>query len=262
MRFSACIEVLFTELPFTDRIKKASEMGFDAIEFWSWKDKDLELLKSECNKNKIEVSGFTGVVDNQMVDSRDSEKCVTEFRESLEAAEFLNCKRMVLHVNTIQDDQSAKPVIPEISDIDKKKNIIHTLNKCMPLAEDSEVISCFEPLNTLVDHKGYFLNSSKQAFDIIGEIGSPKLKMLYDIYHMHVMGEDVISTIEGNIDSIGYIHIADVPGRHQPGTGEIDFEDIYNKLSEISYKGYIGFEYMPSIPTEDSLTLTKKIFRF
>ena len=262
MEYSACIELLFSEFPFLERIEKAKESGFEAIEFWYWKDKDLKAIKSECEKYSLKISSFTGLIENQMVNPEESKKCIDEFKQSLKVAQSLNCKNLVLHVNTIMDDMTAKPVSSLLSDQEKMNNIILLINQIVPLAEKSNITLCLEPLNTIVDHMGYFLCHSKDAFNIIKEINSKNLKLLYDIYHMQIMGDNISSTLEDNIDLIGYIHIADVPGRHEPGSGKIDFENIYKKLMEIGYHEYIGFEYEPSRSTEYSLISTKKIFKF
>ena len=254
--------MLFTEYPFLERIDKVKEWGFNGIDFWYWKDKDLEAIKKRCDKNSLEISIFTGVLMNQMVDPEDNKRCVDEFKESLKAARSLDCRNMVLHVNTIMEDLSAKLVSSTVSDHSKKENIISIIKQVLPLAESSDIVLCFEPLNTIVDHKGYFLDNSKDAFDIIKEVNSNNLKLLYDIYHMHIMGDEIIPTLEENRELIGYIHVADVPGRHEPGSGEIDFPDIHDRLKAIGYEGYLGFEYMPLRSTEDSLMLTKKVFKF
>jgi len=262
MKYSACIEMLFCNLSLKDRIKKAKEFGFNAIEFWHWKNKDLNLIKKECKKNELEVSSFIGIIDNQMVDPKDEEKCVEEFKESLNAAIYLNCKNLVLHVNTVCSDLTIRPTSDVLSSEEKESSIVNILNIIITLASKFDITTYLEPLNVIRMCKGYFLTHSKQALNIIEKIDSKNLKLLYDIYHLQIMEGNIISTIEENIDLIGYIHIADVPERHEPGTGEINFENIYKKLLELDYNGYVGFEYIPSMSTEYSLAFTKKIFNF
>ncbi|MBM3712806.1 MAG: TIM barrel protein [Actinobacteria bacterium] len=262
MKFSACIELLYNEVQFIDRIGKAKDSGFDAVEFWVWKDKDLKLIKKICQEKRLEVSSFTGIVENQIVDPEDREKCIRDFKESLEAAIYLDCKHLVIHVNTIQNDGKAKPVSSLISDQEKENSIMNIISSIVPQAEKAGITLCFEPLNTLSDHMGYYLNHSSKAFEIIRKVNSPNLKLLYDIYHMQIMEGNLISTIQDNLDLIAYIHIADVPGRHEPGSGEINYENIYKKLFLLDYNGYVGFEYIPSSSTDKSLITTKRLFKF
>ncbi len=262
IKFSACIELLFTEVPFIERIHKAKQAGFNAIELWNWVDRDLKDLKNICKKNKIEIPSVPGISKSQIVNPEDMSKCIQEFKKALETAVYLNSKYIVVHVNALQMDGTAKPVSNSVSDQQKDEAILSVIYEIVPLAKKEGIVVCFEPLNTFVDHMGYYLNHSQKAFDIIRKVNSPNLKLLYDIYHMQIMEGNITSTIENNLDLIGYIHVADVPGRHEPGTGEINFKNIYKKLKEINFNGYIGFEYIPLFSTEKSLLSTKEIFEF
>jgi hydroxypyruvate isomerase len=103
-----------------------------------------------------------------------------------------------------------------------------------------------EPLNTLTDHPGYFLDSTKIAFEIILEIHHPRVRVLCDIYHMAVMGENLLGDIERHMDPIGYFHVADAPGRNEPGAGDFRYGEISALLRKLDYRGVVRFEYSPS----------------
>lgn len=105
-----------------------------------------------------------------------------------------------------------------------------------------------EPLNTLVDHKGYYLDRSKEGFQIVNEVDSPFVKVLYDIYHMQIMEGNIISTINQNIDKIGYFHAAGVPGRHELYIGELFYFNIFKAIKSTDFKGYVALEYFPIAP--------------
>ena len=109
-----------------------------------------------------------------------------------------------------------------------------------------ELIMILEPLNTLVNHAGYFLNFTNEAFDIVREVGSPYLKILFDIYHVQIMEGNLIATIRKNIASIGHFHVGDVPGRHEPGTGEINYANVFKAIRELGYKDFVAMEYTPA----------------
>ena len=119
------------------------------------------------------------------------------------------------------------------------------LKKCAPLAQKGGITLVLEPLNTLVDHKNYFLSDPDRAFELIDAVASGNVKLLFDIYHMQIMKGNVIERLQKNIDRIGYIHAADVPGRHEPGTGELSYKNIFAALKEAGYNGFIGFELSP-----------------
>ena len=125
------------------------------------------------------------------------------------------------------------------------------------MLEGSEVMVVLEPLNVLVDHRGYFLSSSEESFRIIEAVGSANVKLLYDVYHQQITEGNLISTIEKNIRKIGHFHIADVPGRHEPGTGEINYANVIRKIAESEYNGFIGLEYRPLRTSEESLAYIK-----
>jgi hydroxypyruvate isomerase len=261
MRFSACIEMMFKELSFIERISRAKEYSFNAIEFWHQEDKDLNLLKSRCLENNVEISLFIGL-ESQLTETFKKKEIKRKFYESLEAAEFLGCGMLLLHINSFSSTEIQK--IPELSSEirkEKKNFIIEAVNEIVSIVKYSDVKICLEPVNN-IDFPGYFLNHASEALEIIKKINSTKLKMLFDIYHMEIMGENILQVLEENIDLIGYIHVADAPGRHEPGTGKINFDSIYKKLLMLDYKGYVGFEYIPAATTESSLDPVKKIFCF
>jgi hydroxypyruvate isomerase len=107
-------------------------------------------------------------------------------------------------------------------------------------------------LNIHVDHPGYFLNRSGVGFDLVRAVDSPRIKLLFDIYHMQVMEGNIIDTLTSNLAVIGHVHVADVPGRHQPGTGELNYANIFKALREAGYDKYVGFEFEPTVPSEEA----------
>ncbi|MBA7497799.1 2-oxo-tetronate isomerase [subsurface metagenome] len=116
-----------------------------------------------------------------------------------------------------------------------------------------------EPLNTYVDHPGYFLNSAKEGARIIRDINHPHIHLLYDVYHMQIMEGNVISTIEQNIDIIGHFHAAGVPGRGELYIGELNYPNIIKRIEGLGYEGCFGLEYFPSMDSEESLKSIKEL---
>ena len=103
-----------------------------------------------------------------------------------------------------------------------------------------------EPLNPQDNHANYYLNRTSEAFDIVREVASPFVKVLFDIYHIQIMEGNLIDTIRKNIASIGHFHVGDVPGRHEPGTGEINYANVFRAIRETDFRDFVALEYMPS----------------
>ena len=119
------------------------------------------------------------------------------------------------------------------------------LEACLPLLEGTDMTLLVEPLNTRVDHPGYYLTSSDEAFEVVEAVGSPQVKVLFDIYHQQIMEGDLIRRIGANIDKIGHFHAAGSPGRHELYDGEIHYPAVLRAIQDSGYQGYVGLEYFP-----------------
>ena len=128
-------------------------------------------------------------------------------------------------------------------------NIVKCLKAAVPIIEIENITLLLEPLND-IDRKNYFLPRSKEVFEIIRKVNSPNIKILLDLYHEQLMAGNLMNTIKEKILHIGHIHVADVPGRHEPGTGEINYKGILECLKELNYENYVGFEFRSTIDSE------------
>ncbi len=137
--------------------------------------------------------------------------------------------------------------------------ITEALLRAAPIASKAGVRLLLEPLNTRVDHPGYFLDSTAEALEVINDVDDPAVRLLYDLYHSIVMGEDPQQVLAGSGHLVGHVHVADVPGRHEPGTGTIDWPLQLAALRSAEYSGAIGLEYKPSRDTESSLELIRQL---
>jgi hydroxypyruvate isomerase len=270
MLYSACIEWLFEEVPFKDRIKKAKEFGFDAVEFWGWgespffPEKDIKELKSQCKKNDMVVSFFLGNWVNSMIDPREKEGCLEEIKKSIKIAAELDCHSLAVLPSILNADFTCKTPPEDLSEKEIQDNLESVCLEACQQAEKYDVNITIEPLNTKIDHMGYYLESSRSGFELVKRVrkkGYGNIGILFDIYHMQIMEGNIINTIEENIDLIEHVHVADLPGRNEPGTGEINFYNILKRIKESEYKKYIGFEYMPTVSTEQSLGSMKELFQ-
>jgi len=260
-KLSICVETFFTELPFLERIDQVAKMGFPAFEFWDWKRWDLKEVQKKVRSSGLKVATISGNRKNSLISPLEKEGCIEEVKESIEAAHQLNCPSLMMVTNKLGENGSVRARYEYMSAKEKYINVVKTLKELVALAEKDGILLLLEPLNSLVDHVGYYLDSAGEGFRIIEEVDSENLKLLYDVYHMQIMEGNLINTIRNNIDKIGYMHIADVPGRHEPGTGEINFRKIYQTLCELKYDGFIGFELVPLASSIEALEKIQSIFK-
>ena len=134
--------------------------------------------------------------------------------------------------------------------------IVEKLKAGAPLLEDAGVTAVVEPLNILVDHAGYYLSTSAEGLELVDEVGSPNVRLLFDIYHQQITEGNVTQNLVRDIDRIGHIHVADVPGRHEPGSGELNYAYIFKAIQGAGYRGFVGLEYVPQADSTDSLKQT------
>ncbi len=254
-RFSANISMLFKEVEFPERFEAAAQAGFKAVEIqfpYTW---DKQRLAQIVQHSAVEV-----VLIN--IPAGDQEKgdrgiaClpsrVAEFRKgvarAMEYSEALGCKQMNCLAGVAPPD-----IDPALLNATYVSNLRYAANE-LALAQMTLLV---EPINTRTI-PGFYLNKSAQALALMDEVGAANLKLQYDLFHMRVMGEDLAKTLEANLARIGHMQVADVPGRHEPGTGEIDFPHLFDLVDRLGYEGWIGAEYVPTGKTVDGLAWAKK----
>jgi hydroxypyruvate isomerase len=245
MKKSLCIEMFFTDVPFEERFGLAKGAGFDYIEFWSWMDKDISKIKELCHTHVLGIASFSGDQSLSLIDENRRTEYLQFVEESVKVAGFLGCENLVIHSNGLGDQGFVLNAYDHLSRLQKIEAMAETLKGLARQAEKAKVTLLLEALNTRVDHPGNFLSSTTQAAELVGSVESRWIKILYDIYHMQIMEGNIIDTLRNYIDRVGYIHIADVPGRHEPGTGEINFPNVMIELRALGYDGFVGFELSP-----------------
>ncbi|WP_222912912.1 TIM barrel protein [Natrinema sp. SYSU A 869] len=226
--------MVYDDEPFHERISRAAEAGADAVEFWDWREKDLERIESAAADAEIPIIGC--VAGGTLTDSDAADAAVETIRESIETAADLGIPSLIA---TTGPDQEG------VDRATQHDAIVDVLSRVAPDAEAANVTIVLEPLNTAVDHPDYYLETSEEGYEIIDEVDSPNVRLLYDVYHQQITEGDVIRNITANIDRIGHVHVAAVPGRHEPGTGELDYESIFAAIDETDYNGYVGCEFSP-----------------
>lgn len=246
-KISVCLETVLPEVDFYDRIKIAAEIGFAAIEFWEVETKDISKIARLSSQNNIPVAICCANDVRTTRMNLSSNIVVKNMVKSIEIIKEMGCNSLIV----LTGDNEGK--------VDSQKNIlIENLKRVAELAVKENITINIEPLNSLVDHKGYYLDSSYIGFEIIKSVDCENIRLLYDIYHMQIMEGNIISNITKNIDLIGHIHSAGVPGRIEPFKGENDYKTILKTIENSGYKRFFGLEYYPSYDSIQSLTDVKK----
>ena len=259
MKLSLCLEMLFTDRPFIERIAVASRLGYRAIEFWDWRDKDVPAVAAAAAQHGLTVAAMSGNRRHGLFDPDDRAGLIEEMEQVFAAARQLNCRHIMMLSDVLSGDGSAVRMQHRPAE---EKIVTMAANLRMlaghPRAADFTLL--LEPLNTALDHRGCFLNHSAPGVEIVRRVDNPRVKLLYDIYHMSMMNEDVLAEIDRNLDWIGYFHVADLPGRHQPGTGTIDYQAVNALLRRARYEGFIGMEFSALGPDEQAATAPLAVF--
>lgn len=252
MNASICIEMIYPELSFEHRIRRVADAGLDGIEFWGWRDKDLPKMKAVANECGVAVTNMSGHRKGSPISSEDLELFITELDETVAVAQNLGCTTLMLLSNELGEGGRVRNSYPEREEAKKETQLLVALEAaCSHIPENFSLV--IEPLNTRLDHPGNFLSGMEQAVRIVDELAHPRVRVLADLYHLAVMGEDPLHVAGAYGDKIGYVHIADVPGRHEPGTGTIQWAAVLRRLGESGYAGTVGFEYAPDGDSQLSL---------
>lgn len=250
MNLSPCIEWMFAaEHPaLADRIRAAKAAGFDRAEFHLWRDKDLDAVAAALAETGVVLTGFVVEPRRSIVDPAQHGEFLDAVRESLVAAQKLGSPPLVVASGFVREGVSAEA---------HREAAVTALKQAAALAEAAGITLVLEPLNTKVEHPGMYLVSTTLALDIIEEVASPNLKLLFDVYHSAVMDEDRRAVLAGRMHLVRHVQIADMPGRNEPGTGTIDWPTVIRDLSELGYQGDIGLEYKPTLPPQELLEQTR-----
>ena len=249
MKFSPCLEMFYVDLPFVEKMRKIKEFGFDAFEFWTWWDRDVSEIASESENLDLGIAACCTKLIS-LVDPAMRGEYLKGLGESIDAAKTLNCSTLISLVG------NERPGIPRE---EQHQSLVDGLKEAAPPLADAGITLVFEPLNLLFDHKGYYLSRSDEAYEIWREVNSPNVKIIFDIYHQQITEGNLIPNITSYLEAIGHFHAADHPGRHEPGTGEINYANVLKKIEDLGYSGYVGLEYSPSEKDEEALQAALKV---
>lgn len=244
---AVCAEMVFTDLPVVERVKEIDSRGY-LVEIWDWSNKDLEALAA----TGATFSSMTGYLRGELIDPEGADELLKTARQSCEAAKVINPPRLNVHGTGLDD--KGLPVKPQ--DVVSGRDWLRardTLVRLGDLGAEYDRVFMLENLNLLVDHMGTPFGRAEDTIALVSEINHPHLKLNLDLYHAQIGEGNLIELCKQALPWIGEIQIADVPGRMEPGTGEINYNGVARALKEMGYTGVIGMEAWASGDSELAL---------
>jgi hydroxypyruvate isomerase len=215
-----------------DEVKAA---GFTAFEFWHWQEKDIDALAKKAAALGLNCAGLC-TKSFKLTEPEQRETLIQGLRESIVQAKKMGASFLITQSGN--DTGAARQL--------QRQSIVDGLKAAAPLLEAAGITLLLEPLNAKIDHPGIYLEYSDEGFEILKHVGSPNVKLLFDIYHQQITEGDIIRRMISHIGEIGHIHCAGNPGRHELDSGELDFGRIFKALKSAGYNAYAGIEYFPS----------------
>lgn len=246
-KFSVMLWTLEKQAPFEHCIEMVAAAGYSGVElvgeFQKWPAGDTRRILARMHSLGLVFDSMSGVRSG-FSDPADTALFLTQLKAQIEAAQRLECPQIILLSGKRVGGLSPKA---------QQNTSIENLKRAGDLASKENIQIVIEPIDVL-ENPTIYLTSVTEGFEIVRQVASPNVKVLYDFYHEQRGFGNLIEKLENNFDWIGLVHIADVPGRHEPGTGEIDYRNIYRKLAELKYSRFIAMEFFPTGKPVDSLT--------
>ena len=236
-KFAVNVEMWFGKRPFLEKLQLAAEMGFPAIEFWPYDNKPLKKAAALLAERRVAVAQFTAWGFGRELNdpTSDHRRFQQVIEESCDVADQLDCQLFTVVIgNDIQG----------VSKEEMHAAAIRGLKSVASLCERRKKTIIIEPMNPR-DHPGHCLYGSQDAISICRAVGSPSVKINWDLYHMQIVEGDLCMAMREGFEQIGYLQLADNPGRHEPGTGEVNYTRVFQEAKSLGYDGYIGLECRP-----------------
>ncbi len=230
---------------FDQKLEAAAKAGIGSTqlvaEYVPWDDAEYARINKLRRSLGVGVDALLGQENWRkrpvsLVDPAHREGLLSDIRRALAACKKLECRRIIL----MSGDE--RPGVPRA---EQYASIVEGMKRAGELAARENVTVIIEPLNSLVNHAGYFLTSAVEGLKAVKEVDNPNVKLLFDIYHEQVQNGNIIDTLSKNIQHIAVFHVADCPGRHDPGTGELNYANVYRAIAKAGFQGHIAMEYLP-----------------
>lgn len=254
---SVMLWTVFNELPFEQRLAKIAEAGYSNVElvgeYAKWAPADYEKAVAAARQLSIRFDATAGL-HNGIGNPSVLDAFVTELKDALAPMEKLSCPAMIVLSGN---------VVSGLSHETQHTSCIEGLKRAAALVEGKQIggepvrllLECIDP----EENPHYFLQSAAEAIEIVRAVNHPQVQFLYDLFHEQIAEGNLIEKLDKHIDVIGLIHVADVPGRHEPGTGEINYANVYRKLAQLKYRHAVAMEFKPTGDPVASLRKAKEM---
>ncbi len=249
MKFDVCAPMLFPKLSAAEAVFETAKAGFKAIEFWRLNESEIQSVKAAAESTGIYITSLC--LDDFRMNEHGHENAWLEALDgTIKKAQALGTKTLVTQVG--QDTGEDRRI--------QRDRIAALLKRASSRLSDVGLCIAIEPLNTAYDHKGAFLYTADDAYEIALDANSASVGITLDLYHQQAQCGDIINAFLRTQSAVKHIHIAGHPGRHEPWTGETDYKNVFAALEKHGYNGYVGLEYMPSLSANESLAQFLKIY--
>ncbi|HEY5629753.1 MAG TPA: TIM barrel protein [Candidatus Limnocylindrales bacterium] len=235
-------EMFWLDVPYLERVRRIADLGFQ-VEMWDWTTKDLPAVAALG----ATWSTMTGYVHGDLYDADGGKVMVETARQAVEAAKVIGCPRLVVHGAELDGSRHGLPFRPQERTTGQMwLNAYRTLERLAQLGEDNGVVFCLENLNLYVDHMGTPFGKAEDTMTLVGTLDRPGVRMMLDLYHAQIGEGNLIELGRKAGSLIGEVQVADVPGRMEPGTGEVNWPAVARALRDTGYTGVVGLEAMAS----------------
>lgn len=248
MKYSVCVPAVLGGKEIDEALKAVRDAGFDSYEFWGWWDENQDMdqyLAAQEKYSLTPVALCTKFVP--LTDPAQRDAYVKGLQETIEVCKKLGCGTIISQVGNDMTGMTREA---------QHASIVDGLKECASMLEESGVTLVIEPLNTKIDHVGYYMWSSEEGYQVVDEVGCKNIKVLFDLYHQYIMDDLDMEKVLANMDKIAHFHVAGYPGRHEPLIdSEIDYPSILKTIRESGYQGCVGLEYFPVKDAAEGLKL-------
>lgn len=249
---SIMLWTVFQKLPFEERLERVAEAGYKNVEltgeFWKWSEADYRNADRKKRALGIQFDATSGL-KHGIGDPAERQAFLADLRNILPVLDRLECPALIVMSGNR---------VPGMPHATQHQSCIEGLERATELIEGKNVRLLLENIDP-EENPRYFLTSVAEGFEIMRAVNHPQVKFLYDFYHEQIAEGNLIEKLEKNIDFVGLVHIADVPGRHEPGTGEINYQNIFKKLGNLNYRHNAAMEYKPTYDPVKSLAASRKL---
>jgi hydroxypyruvate isomerase len=249
---SVMLWTVYQELPFEQRLEKVAQAGYSAVElveeYKNFTKQDYANFRAKKRELKLTVDATSGI-SHSLCDSAQRSAFLEEVRAKLPVLEELECKKLII----LSGDK-----VPGQSHQQMHDSCVEGLKRAADIVAAKNVGLLLENIDP-EENPRYFLTSVLEGFDIVRSTGAPNVRFLYDFFHDQIAEGNLLAKLEKHLDVIGVVHVADVPGRHEPGTGEINYPNIFRKLGQLGFNGYVAMEFIAEGETVAALSAAREM---